>query len=526
MAQRSVAPDLPGFTHISYIGGGGFADVFRYKDTLGRNVAVKVTQGVSGESAQAVAAEANLMAKLSSHPSIVSIYQAGVAPDGRTYLVMEECGKEHLGNLVANRGLTVSRVMEITIQVAGAVETAHRLGILHRDIKPANILFTGYQIPALTDFGISASSETGRAQNALSPAWAPPEQRPNPEYPMGPWSDVFSLGATMWAMLAKRSPLEIPGGPNDTLSLHHRARTFTPASTGRADVPEVLERVIATALARDPQQRYQSALEFARAIQGVQAQLNEAVTSINVLSDEPDYDELPPELQETGTKVEVFSVIDPYQDGTVGGTQQVTGPSGGVTSPNERYESERNALPQLGLHGRGIGAVGARDFTGPAVPVPADHTVLDAPVTAAPGPEPRRRGRTGAVVAALVAVVVLGGIGAAWASGMLGGGATVLEPEPTGEAPRDPVVARVAPVEDLEGEIIDDEGRFTWTNPDPHDGDSFLIDEVNRDEKAPVRSVSKPETTVELVPGRTCIDVSVRRGNGAVSDPVRKCVDS
>ena len=95
MAPRSVAPELPGFSFLGFIGGGGFADVFRYQDALHRTVAVKVTHGVSGESAQAIAAEANLMAKLSSHPNIVSIFQAGVAPDGRTYLVME-IGRAHV----------------------------------------------------------------------------------------------------------------------------------------------------------------------------------------------------------------------------------------------------------------------------------------------------------------------------------------------------------------------------------------------------------------------------------------------
>ena len=94
MAQRTTPPDLPGFVYLDWLGGGGFADVFRYQDALGRKVAVKVLRPGG---ASAFDAEANLMAKLSSHPNIVSVFQAGVAADGRPFLVMEECGTAHLG---------------------------------------------------------------------------------------------------------------------------------------------------------------------------------------------------------------------------------------------------------------------------------------------------------------------------------------------------------------------------------------------------------------------------------------------
>ena len=276
MKQRTTAPDITGFAYLDWIGGGGFADVFKYQDSMGRSVAVKVQhRDVDGSAEAAFRAEAALMAKLSTHPNIVTIHTSGVSADGRPFLVMEECDRDHLGARVAQGRMSTSETMEIIIQVASAVETAHRMGILHRDIKPANILFTEFGRPALTDFGISVSGESGHASGALSPLWAPPEQHPNSDKPMGPWSDVFSLAATMWAMLVGRSPLEVPGGPNDKLSLMHRARTFTPSPTGRQDVSDTLERLLQTALTREPTQRYQSALEFARAIQGAQGQLNE-----------------------------------------------------------------------------------------------------------------------------------------------------------------------------------------------------------------------------------------------------------
>src|SRR5690606_6384856 len=116
-------------------------------------VAVKVMlpQAVASGGVEAFTAEANVMAQLSSHPAIVSIYEASVSPDGRPYLVMEYCSKPNLQARYRRQRLSVAEALRIGVQVAGGVETAHRAGILHRDIKPANILVTEYGRPALTD---------------------------------------------------------------------------------------------------------------------------------------------------------------------------------------------------------------------------------------------------------------------------------------------------------------------------------------------------------------------------------------
>lgn len=532
MAQRSVAPELPGFTYIDWIGGGGFADVFRYQDALGRRVAVKVTHGASGESAQAFEAEANLMAKLSNHPNIVSIYLAGVAPDGRTYLVMEECATAHLGARISKRLLTVSKAMEITIQLAGAIETAHRLGILHRDIKPANILFTEFQRPALTDFGISVSGDGALASNALSPLWAPPEQHPDSGVPMGPWSDVFSLAATTWAMLVGRSPLEVPGGDNDRLSLRHRARTFSPPATGRPDVAEVLERVLRTAMAPNPDQRYRTALEFARALQGVQGQLNESVTSIDVLAEEADDDDVEPEQQDTGTRISGFMLIDPYQVDDPSVTANVTDPpTGGVTTPHDNtFPGPRDTpAPSVRQHGRGFAAPGLRDFTGPAVPAVAPGAQAPAPPpTQQPAPmEGKRRNRAAAVLIPVLGLIAVGGVVAAlWLGGVFSGAASgpaSSQPAAT-QAAQDPLSLRVPPVEDLTGAAEGVEVTFQWVNPDPQTGDKYVVEEISRSDDIPLEVVEEQTITVEAQPGQTCIEVSLRRSNGQVSSPVKECV--
>lgn len=531
MGQRTSPPVLPGFTYLDWLGGGGFADVFRYRDALGRGVAVKVLhQGVEADAFQA---EGSLMARLSSHPHIVSIFQAGVASDGRPFLVMEECSSEHLGSRIARRILKVGDAMEVTVQIAGAIETAHRMGILHRDIKPANILFTQARRPVLTDFGISASRDQTIANHAMSPLWAPQEQYPDAGLPMGPWSDVFSLAATTWAMLVGRSPLEIPGDANDRLTLRHRVRTFTAARTGRQDVPELLEGVLATALARDPEQRYSSALEFARAVQGVQGQLNEPVTPIDVLSDDPMEPQGSDDPLDSGTRVTGFLFIDPDEVHGSSHTATMAAPTGGITSPHDRSrpgdyaDLAGGSLPAVAEHGQGVGRPGLRDI--PAHPVPeaaarpAALGVGSAAPSASRGPATRKRRSLGVAVAAAVLAVTGAGFAALVQAGVLRNPVATPEPsEVLSPVPQDPLAGRVAPPEGGTAERRGAKVRFGWTNPDPQPGDSYLVEELRADQDLPLERVDKPVFT-STASGKTCIKVQVRRGSGQASSPTRIC---
>lgn len=533
--QPNPAPELPGYTYLDFIGAGGFADVFRYRDPLGRNVAVKVSKDPSGPRTEEFLAEANLMARLSHHLNIVTIYQAGVAADGRTYLAMEECRPDDLGQVIRNRTLTPSQTMSYTIQLASAVETAHRLGVLHRDIKPANILFFkgGTPRPALTDFGISvAAGESGN--NALSPFWAPPEQHSHSGLPVGPWSDVFSLAATAWAMLVGRSPLDYPGEKNDRAAIRHRLKTFVPKPTGRADVPQQLEQVLATALTPDPTRRYQSALDLARALQSVQAQMNEAVTLFEVQednADEPLEQEI--EVGETGT---VFAgadlFIDPYQaDDSY--TSQITGPSGGQTSQHDYSGLPASGIAQapnmfIAQHGRGHAQAGLRDFTSPGIPQPS---LAPAPPgsPAAEEAEPGKKRGAAVAVGIVAAILAVGAGGWLVVSGLGGQSATAERPPsvgPASVAPQDALGTRVSPPLDLAGTVEGDEATFTWANPDEKPGDTYLVSEVSRAELIPPTQVETTTVTVPIQPGQTCIEVTVRRGSGYVSAPVRGCVTS
>ena len=285
----STPPNLPGFAFIRVLGSGGFADVFLYEQNMPRRlVAVKVllSEVVNDDLRRMFQAEANLMAQLSSHPSILTVYQASVAADGRPYLVMEYCSST-LGQRYRAVQLPLAEVLAIGVRIASAVETAHRQGVLHRDIKPSNILTTAYGHPVLSDFGIAATlgeAETTEAVG-LSIPWSAPEVL-HDEVSGTVASEVWSLGATVYSLIAGRSPFEVPGGDNAPVTLMGRIEKAKPAPTGRVDVPPSLERVLARAMSKRPQDRQASALEFIRDLQSVEEELGLPQTPLEVAMDD------------------------------------------------------------------------------------------------------------------------------------------------------------------------------------------------------------------------------------------------
>lgn len=529
---RSAPPQLDGFEYRSWIGGGGFADVFVYEQSLlGREVAVKVLyRGLGGTALESFRAEANTMAKLSNHPSIVSVYQAGVSADGRPFIVMEMCPSRHLGARIAQRTFTVQKTLELGVQLCGAIQTAHDHGILHRDIKPANILFTEFGRPALTDFGIAVSAEAagGQRSRALSPPWAPPEQFDSTTKGMGPWSDVYSLAATLWAMLVGHSPMEQPGGNNDALSIAARARTLEAPSTGRPDVPASLERVLKVALAKSPDHRYRSAVEFARALQAVQAEMHHAVTSLDVLVEDSADDE---EVSDTGTRVGGFVLIDPDESPSTSTSTHDGFRASGDTElalPGQSWGTTGDPPPERVLqHGRGVATPREVDFTGP-MPAELDrgHTYVP-PVDAAapPAPVSSDRRRWPIILGAVAAVAVLAVVGVVAARTILGAkpdvGETLTSNEPN---PADPIGVVVPRVADLSGRQDGDTVTFTWVNPDPQEGDRYTYYVQVLGEDRVDQATADTEVIVDAQEPRTCIEVVLRRANGRGSAPETSCV--
>lgn len=288
MASRlaSLPPVLPGLTYVRPLGSGGFADVFLYQQDMPRRaVAVKVLPADvrDPELVRMFNSEADVLAQLSSHPSIVTVYQAGISPDGRAYIVMEYCPGS-LAQSYRRERMPVDQVLAIAVSLASALESAHRAGLIHRDVKPSNILVTSFGTVVLADFGISASLSREPVDElwAMSVPWSAPEVIA--EATSGSVaSEVWSLGATVYSLLAGHTPFERrERGQNTPDQLRRRIERAAYVDIPRSDVPASLQVVLATSMRRDPRQRFATASEFGEAIRGVQREQGLSVTSLQV----------------------------------------------------------------------------------------------------------------------------------------------------------------------------------------------------------------------------------------------------
>lgn len=542
----SQPPELPGFTYIEPLGAGGFADVFLYEQQMPRRrVAVKVllADRISSGSAKEFADEANVMAMLSTHPAIVTIYQAGMAGDGRPYLVMEYCPRPNLQVRARKEPFSVAEALRVGIQVAGAVETAHRAGVLHRDIKPANILVTEYNRPALTDFGIASTTGAVSEATGMSIPWSPPEFFAEPPQ-SGPRSDVFALGATLYTLLAGRSPFERPGERNTSADLIERIERAPLPPVNRPDSPGSLQQVLERAMAKSPDARYPSAVAFARALQKVQIELAHSVTPIDIVDDHP----LPEDLEDEDeglTRVRDIVSIEPDAGSTR--PSATTRPFG---SPQPQRAPVGDPGPRFDP-GTSTSASAVDDTVmrpGAAAPAPApvdeDRTVLRGPRTLSPeaaavpfpqavgdAPEPdpaetKPKPRVGMWIGIAAAAVVLVGGTIIGVNLLQGTG----EPDPVatqqGAVPKDPISDAVPAVDDLAGTRDGTTITFTWTNPAEEDGDLYLWNTVSLDGTGVPESTEEPTVTFEgAATGQVCIDVLLRREDGRASEQVRGCVE-
>ena len=179
--------------------------------------------------------------------------------------------------------MPLAEVLNIGVKIASAVETVHRAGLLHRDIKPSNILVTGFGSPVLSDFGIVASRTHTRDNTfAMSVPWSAAEVL-NEQTSGTVASEIWSLGATIYSLLAGRTPFERAGkGQNTREQLKARISQAKYTPIGRGDVPQRLEQVLAQSMNRKPDQRQRSAAQFAQDLQQVQHELGLAVTPLEI----------------------------------------------------------------------------------------------------------------------------------------------------------------------------------------------------------------------------------------------------
>ncbi|HEY0933183.1 MAG TPA: serine/threonine-protein kinase, partial [Trebonia sp.] len=257
------APDIPGHRVIDVLGSGGFATVYRtWQTTVGRETAVKVdSRALQSERDQRrFFREVTAAGRLSGHPHVIDVYDAGTLRDGRPYMVMELCPGGSLSDGLRRNGpLAPASVCQIGVNLADALAAAHELRILHRDLKPANILVNRYGVVGIADFGlasiIAASGEQSVSRDALTPAYAPPESFQGEEPSAA--ADIYSMAATLYALAAGHPPHfpasgEVPG------MLAILARHGQPVAD-IAGVPGRMMDILRACLAADPSRRLPSA---------------------------------------------------------------------------------------------------------------------------------------------------------------------------------------------------------------------------------------------------------------------------
>jgi serine/threonine protein kinase/predicted Zn-dependent protease len=261
---------------VGKLGHGGMGVVYIAEDLhLERRVAIKFSSAArDNEAYRARFLREARAASALNHPHIARIYDYGESADGQPFLVMELVTGEDLARLLARGGLSVLQSVRIVEEVAEALAEAHRNGIIHRDIKPSNIVINERGQVKVLDFGLAklyqepsqipedsptlASSATAAGVVLGTPSYMSPEQAR--EAPLAPRSDLFALGSVLYECLAGKRAF---GGGN-SVEILAGVLYFDPPPPSRFDprVPPPLDAVVLKALAKNPDDRYQSALEM------------------------------------------------------------------------------------------------------------------------------------------------------------------------------------------------------------------------------------------------------------------------
>ncbi len=286
--EALVGKALGGYRLVGLLGTGGMAIVYGAESLLDATIkrAIKVVRpqyAAEPSFVQRFVREAASLEALQ-HPNIVRFY--GIRQEhGLLFMELEMLEGQPLDQVMAGwqgRPGPLAEAVGYVLQAAEGVAFAHQMGVMHRDIKPENCFVTSAGVVKVLDFGIAKTvddhargrgnvTEAGHVPG--SPAYMPPEvcQGDVPTYS----ADVFALGMSLYVLLAGRHPLVAPNAAQNPLQIMAAQvrETIPPISTRRADVPPVLDAVVARALAKDPAARFADAAQLADALRGVWGQL-------------------------------------------------------------------------------------------------------------------------------------------------------------------------------------------------------------------------------------------------------------
>ncbi|MBX7434194.1 protein kinase [Mycobacterium sp. Y57] len=402
-----------GFDDAVEVGRGGGGVVYRcHQASLGRTVAIKVLAShLDDDDRERFLREGFAMGGLSGHPNIVNILQVGMTEQDRPFIVMPYHARASLADQVRREGrIPWPDALRIGVKLCGALETAHRTGTLHRDIKPANVLVNDYGEPQLSDFGTARivggyKTVTGFFTGTLS--YTAPEvltgKPPTVE------ADVYSLGATLFAMIAGKAAHE--RNTDEELIAHYLRITSQPVPDLRQQgIPPDVCSVIEKAMALDPAERFESAAELGRALQ--EAQRHNGLTADAMAIGEP----VPAPEHSTGTQA--LPVADQSGPSVVPPIPAVAPPM-----PSEAPPSPPGPPPPP-----------ADMFALSPSPAPWNLAAPPAPVPAAPTKN-RKKTLIALGAAAAAALLVIGGLVIVATSRNTGGGGGVTpSAQPTAEA--------------------------------------------------------------------------------------------
>src|SRR5829696_2285862 len=284
-----IGKNISRYRVLGQVGEGGMGVVYVAEDTvLGRRVAVKIPHAGRDESHYRARflREARAVSKLR-HPNIAAVHDFGETEEGQPFIVMELVSGQTLGDLLSNQGVSVGRAVEVTCEVARALSEAHRLGVVHRDVKPSNVVIDDAGTVKVLDFGLAKQlHEEGsagggpEAQTLLTartrsdvvigtPLYLSPEQARGAK--VDGRSDLFALGALLYECLTGRPAFS---GAN-VIEIGAQVLHFDPPPPSKLNprVTAELDRLTLKALAKKPEDRFQTAEEFAAELARVRARL-------------------------------------------------------------------------------------------------------------------------------------------------------------------------------------------------------------------------------------------------------------